>query len=173
MSTLRLHVRGCPARPRRGMSRSRHGMRGRQSGSASRRREEGWIGRLGHGRRGQGHDADRKHTGKHGGTDHFRWPPAGFRIGIFRRSRQMVLEDGPQRHSVSTRAAPRRDGTGSPRDQIGPIVSPWRTSRPAAFRHHGAPTRSLAAMLSVTPTHRRSCTSTPGTTKPRLCRQRC
>src|ERR1700693_3640032 len=50
--------------------------------------------------------------------------------------------------------------------KMGRIVCPWRPSRPAAFRPHGAPTRSLAAMLSVTPTHRRSCTSTPGTTKP-------
>jgi hypothetical protein len=82
VSTLGPHVRRCPTGPRRGVmvGRPRHCVRGRQAGSAPRRREEGRIGGLGCGLRAQGRHAGSKDTGEDHETDH--QLPSGWRFQV-------------------------------------------------------------------------------------------
>jgi hypothetical protein len=110
------------------VSRSRHGMRRRQSSSASGWREEGRIGRLGCGLRAQRRNADSKHTGEDGETDHQIAPGAGLRVAISQHSRQMVLEvTVSKRLSAPYRSGPSRD---------------WIKAAASAFTTYGHPSGS-------------------------------
>jgi hypothetical protein len=84
--------------------RPRHCVRGRQAGSAPRRREEGRIGRLGCGLRAQGRHADSKDTGEDRETDH--QLPSVWRFHI------------------SHNPAPPPDGKGRSRSQRSHLVMP-------------------------------------------------
>jgi hypothetical protein len=126
--------------------RSRHGVRGRQSSSASRWREEGRIGRLGCGLRAQRRDADSKHTGEDGETDHQIVPGAGLRVALFRHSRQIGFEAGLRCTSKydGYRLRVGRDGE----RQAGLVLANRRDSRQFHFHAPSLTNRAFSVELN-------------------------
>jgi hypothetical protein len=149
VSTRRLHVWGCPARPRRDMAvcRSRHGVRSRQSSSAPGWREEGRIGRLGCGWRAQGRHAHSERTGEDGETDHQIVPGASLRVALFLHSRQIALKAGRWRTSKYDGCRLRgRDGAAT--SGVGLVLANRRDSRQFHFHAPSLTNRASSVELN-------------------------